>query len=443
MSIEGTAGFALVGTHAALDVLVLLLVFQYHRRRNYQPIKSRFYWQGEATALLLIPPLFLSACATEFEPYISCDVYLVVILVIFNAVVPIVIRAAHVYSAYEVSKVYAQRGSSNAEGEAFANGNIFLRRAQVIQSFKVQVAVFLVLASFHTLTWVIFTQAFNPTCNGIDEMIFIVIIGSFYVGVTLFLGWNISTLKDGLYIRRELVLVAAGGVAVIPTFAALRFSFDSYYYANLALAFGPFWVIGVQIGMPLYKTYTWQRSKSKEEADLSSDELSLTTAKSSEKLASQPQAESTENWTDQTPASPAEMKRVLSIPESFELFLEFSRLELNHENVLFYHEVTPWLQRIKLEPDIVNSAEFGEAAWRIYNKYISNSAKLQVNLSAGQHARFAEAGFEAQEEEQLNHELALEALQEAWKEVFALMYRDMFGRFRRSPRYLEFREQAV
>ena len=444
MSVEGTTGFALIGTHAVLDVLVVLLVWQYHRRRKYQPIRSRFYWQGEAIVLLLIIPMFLAASSTEFEPLISCDVYLLVVLTMFNAVVPIIIRAAHVFSAYEVSKVYARQGSSNGEAESFANGNIFLRRAEILQSFRFQVAVFIVLCLFHTLVWVIYTQGFESTCNGIDELIGVAIFGTFYCGVTFYLGWNIATLKDGLYIRRELILVSLGGLLLVPTFVALRLSFETYYYANLAIAFGPYWLAVVQIGMPLYKSYQWQRLRQgSSDKEAASYDLTLTSAKSSNKLEGT-YSSSLDTMTATKRNTPADLKRILQNESGYDAFLEFSRLELNHENVLFYNEATPLVVRAKQEPDFVNSAEYHQAAKRLYDKYISSSAKLELNVSASQRRGCAEAGLSSGPEEvEIDGNAANLALQEVWKEVFYLMFRDILPRFLLSKQYLQLKDETV
>ena len=429
-----TTGFAVLGTHAVLDVLSVLVILQYHRRRNYQPIRSRFYWQGEYTAVSLIIASLSMACAIEFANDISCEVYLLIVLALFNAIIPVLIRIAHVFSAYEVSKVYAQDRSSGAEETALKNGNIFLRRAELLQSLKVQATAFFSIITLHVIVWVIYTQVFKTTCEGVDELIGICIMGSGYMVVTLYLGWNLATLKDGLYIRLEMVLVAVGGVIIILTFLALRFASGSYYHANLALAFGPFWIIAVQIGMPLYKSYAWQRRRSgNSSVDVSVAELSLTSLKSSE-MFQKPASTSETARRREKPNSIAAFRRLLASEHGYELFLEFSRLELSHENVLFYHEVTPLLERARQHPEIVDTQDFVDRVLHVHEKFVASNARLELNLSSEQRAMFSAAGFD-EPTASLDRGAALEALREAWKEIFTLMFRDVYARFRRSAHY--------
>lgn len=435
-----TTGYVVLLTHAALDMVSLGLIYLFHRRRNYQPIRSRFWWQGEFTAGSLLIAMASAACAIEFANHISCEVYLLIILAIFNALIPILIRIAHVFSAYEVSKIYAQNMSSNAENKALSGGSIFLRRAELLQSLKVQGVVQASIVTLHVIVWVLYTQVFRTTCDGIDELIGILLFGSAYMCLTFYLSWNIATLKDGLYIRREMLLVALGGTLMLIAFMTLRIIYGTFYYANFALAFGPFWMIAAQIGLPLYKSYTWMYNNDRiSELDTSFGESSLASLKSNEKLQKRERKNggpviSTEG---EKPDSVGAFRRLLASEEGYELFLEYSRLELSHENVLFYHEVTPLLDNTKQRPEVVNSEAFGEIAFGIYDKFVRQDAKLEVNLSSTQRAKFKAAGFE-EGPEGLNTVAALEAIQDAWKAVFALMFRDTFWRFRGSENYKEY-----
>ena len=376
-----------------------------------------------------------SACAIEFANDISCELYLLIVLAFFNSLIPILIRIAHVFSAYEVSKIYAQDLSANAENQAMSKGSVFLRRAELLQSIRVQATVLISFFLLHLVVWVVYTQGFRTNCEGVDELIGIALFGIAYMSVTFYLSWNISTLKDGLYIRREMLLVALSGVVMIIAFLVLRIVSGEYYYANFAFAFGPFWMVAVQIIMPLYKSYTFQYNRGRtSELESSIGELSLTTRGSKEKRGSQGTVVAS---AQEKPNSAAAFHRLLASQHGYELFLEYSRLELSHENILFYHEVTPLLEKAKKQPEVADTREFAEVALRIYNKYVSHDAKLQVNLSAAQVAKFTAAAFD-EGADALDGASAVVALQEAWKAIFSLMFRDTYARFRRSPRYKEY-----
>ena len=441
MVVAGSTGYAVIGTHLVLDFLALLLILQYHCRRNYQPIRSRLYWQAEIVSVLLLSTMFYAACATEFEQLMSCEAYLVLFLLVLNAMVPIIIRAAHVYSVYEVSKIYAQGESSSKEEAMLATGSVFLRRAEFLQSFRAQAALFFALCTIHLLVWLMYTQLFQPICNGLDELLGLAVVSSGYCLLTLYLGWNLATLKDGLYIRRELVLVSLGGVCALPFYVGLRFAFNSYYYANLVIAFAPYWVVGVMIGMPLYKSYVWQRLRKSSAMEEPSTQLSASNAKTGDMDSAQGKGTA-----DRAPRKakkrlhfrgPPELMSLLDNQEGNLLFLEFARLELNHENVLFYNDVTDFLEDHASNPELKNTESFEAMCWKIFNRYISTEAKLEVNIGAKERRTFDTAGF-AIDGGHLDPEATLKAFGTAWNEVVNLMYKDVYPRFIRTRAYHEF-----
>ena len=443
MAVETTTGYALIGTHLACDLLILLMVIQYHRRRHFQPIRSRIYWQGELTALLAFFATFYSVCLSEFETYVTCEIYFVLYVLFFSTTPAILLRAAHVYSAYEVSKVYIQGGSSNYEGKLFKTGNFFLRRAEILQSWKFQVVVIFAVTIFNTVAYLVLTQVFAATCNGVDELILASIYGSAMTLPTLYMGWNLATLKDGLDIRKELVLVALGGVFLLPTYVGLRLAYGTYFYSNVVLAFAPMWVPCVQIGMPLYRSYVWQKYAKDNESE-EPIELSITGYKTEGENSRNGSFTGAAHKTDEKPVDkvsklrgPASLLRLLKNEEGNALLLEFARLELNHENVLFYNDVTDFLDRHKKHRELLASKDFEDKCWQIFQKFISPDAKLEVNLGAKEKAYFDFAGFDG-EQENIQPEKALNAIQVAWTEVVNLMYRDVYPRFLRSKEYLEF-----
>lgn len=442
MAVESESGYIIIGTHLACDLLILLMTFQYHRRRHLQPIRSRIYWQAELTALLMFVASFYSACISEFHRYISCETYLVLHLLFFTSMVPILLRAAHVYSAYEVSKVYVQGGSSNYEGKLFTEGNFFLRRAEFLQSWKFQAAVIVAAVAFNTAGYLVLTQVFTATCAGMDELILAAIYGAAMTLPTLYLGWNLATLKDGLDIRKELILVAVGSVIRLPIYVGLRLHSGSYYYSNIMSAFLPMWVPLIQIGMPLYKSYVWQKHR-KDVETTESVELSITGYKTEGDRSRNGSFSEVATQREKTSSSatrlrgPASLTSLLRSKEGNALFLEFARLELNHENVLFYNEVTPFLEKHKRDRKLLASQEFEDKCWQIYRKFISSNAKLEINLGAREKAYFTSAGFDT-DERNLQADKALKAIHVAWAEVVDLMYRGVYPRFVRTKAYLEF-----
>ena len=442
MTLQSSTGLVVVGAHLALDFLAFLMIVQYYRRRNFQPIRSRLYWQPIIISVLLLATMFYAACATEFEAYISCEAYLLLFVLVFNSMVPILFRATQVYSAYEVSKVYAKGGSMNYEQAQMTSGNIFLRRAELIHSFKVQSALFIILCVVHLLAWAAYTQLLNPTCNGLDELLAMAALSSGYCLCTLYLGWNLATLKDGLYIRRELVLVACGGVFALPFYVGLRIAFDSYYYANLVIAFGPYWVVGVEIGMPLYKSYVWQRLRNSTEMEEPATELTISNFKSDDSKSQAGSIDGTRNEEVQaepqasSSRGPAALIDLLNNKKGNALFLEFSRLELNHENVLFYNEVSEFLTQQNSKPDL-GREDFDAICWKIFNRFISPQAKLEVNVGAKERRFFDIAGFDV-EDGAIARDDALRAFGVVRNEVIILMYKDVYPRFLRTAVYAEF-----
>ena len=437
-------GYAIIGTHLVLDVLLVLMVLQYHRRRNYQPIRSRVYWQGEVIAVLIIISTFYAACMSEFYNYVSCDILLFLFVVFFNSTAPILMRAAHVFSAYEVSKVYIQSGASNEERKVLARGNFFLRRAELLQSTVFQAGVFCLMASFNLITYLVYTQVFHPTCESWDVIIWLLILGGGLTGPTLYLGWNMATLKDGLYIKREFILVPAGGFFLLPAYIGLLIATGDYFYSNAVAAFAPFWVPLVQVGMPLYKSYVWQRYRNASELEEPSKELSLTGYRTEEKKSRGGSFTVEISKEEENPRhfrGPSSLMKLLDSEIGNALFLEFARLELNHENVLFYNEATGFLEKCKSNPEVVDSEEFEDKCWKLFHKYISSQSRLELNLGAKERAFFDKAGFE-EGEGHLDNRKALLALEVAWTEAINLMYRDALPRFVRSKAYEEYQSNA-
>ena len=439
MAVVTTTGYLLLGLHLSVSFLLLLMVVQYHRRRRFQPIQSRIYWQAEVTALMTFFATFYAAAIAEFEYYITCDAYLLLYVLFFNCNIPILMRTAHVFSAYEISKVYVRGGSSSPEGKLFSHGNIFVRKAEILQSWKYQAGFFILVVLFNFAVYGIYTQAVNPTCEGTDELVWMLISGGVVTGPTMYLSWNMATLKDGLYIRRELLLVPLGGFVLIPSYIGLRLLYGNYFNSNIVAAFTPFWVPLVQIGMPLYKTYAWQKYKQPSQIEDSSKELSLTGYKSEEKRSRQGSYAEFSRHEDEPRhfRGPTPLMKLLHDKNGNALFLEFARLELNHENVMFYNEVTEFLEDSKNDPEKLQSQDFVDHCWKIFKKYISPQSRLEVNLGAKHHAYFQMAGFH-QEDGELKREKALYAFEVAWHEVVSLMYNGVYPRFVRSDAYIEF-----
>ena len=431
MTIETSSGFILLGTCIGLHTLCILALLWFHCRRSYQPIRSRLYWQSETIGILFLITNAISVCSNEFEVEISCISFAATNVFFYSTLSVILLRASHVYSAYAVSKLAVSKEIKTSKEDHLYKSR-FVKYAHVFQSFRFQVYAYVTVVAALCLIWAVGSvTATDAGCTGLSPVVIAMLVVSFLCVVFVVLvGWNIATLKDGLYIRLELFLVALIGssASVIQTITLVYF--HSVYYTNLTNVIGFYLGFGVFIGLPLFKSYK-MASNMKIGAKMSFDTHNATL--NNYILKNPDDVIDAVVYHNETDAG--KLRNVLNQEGSYEDFLEFCRLELNHENALFYQEVVKVSSQIEEDPEYLDTEEFERRARHVYAKYIeSASAPLQVNVPSKVLDQFDKAGFDTPLL-QLDNHAAYTALRMALAEVFHLMLYDIFPRFKKTSKY--------
>ena len=435
---ETKTGFVALGCSIALAAAAIALAFVYRRRRGFQPIRSRFWWQ----------PLLTTGCIIVFTTYLaifnefvdlSCELYLLSFGLAFNVPLSVVIRAVHIYSAYEVSKVVAKQSWQGAKNLKDYD-RFFVKYAEKIQSIKYQAVVFCTLAVVHLAAFGSYAFTTNPVCDG-SEFIVFGGIGVCYILTVILVVYNIRALKDGLYIKRELIFVAIGGFITVPTFMVLRLT-GNFEAANLLLAYAPYIIVIVQLGFPLYISYLWSTNNKKFNEELSTAELSSLKHSDTETRGSI-DAKLFEGTNGKGPLKHRGFKLsdLLADTEGRKAFTEFCRLELNHESVLYYVACKQFLRNHKKREELGLSEGFEEEALELYRTYIERGCELELNIGADTRDLFRQAGFAS--ENPLDPNAVVKAFRRALSDVYTLLLRDPYGRFLASPIYQAFVDKKI
>ena len=119
----------------------------------------------------------------------------------------------------------------------------------------------------------------------------------------------------------------------------------------------------------------------------------------------------------------SELKHLLAHPSGLKAFTDFLKIELADENIIFWNAVQAYV----IAPNEDN-------ATRLYTDYISEKATLQVNIPGKMRqeilknleAATASGGFPTS------------LFEPAEKEIYKLMVRDNYARFKKSPQFKEF-----
>ena len=428
MEFKTNTGLHVLGIHSGIVAALLLLVWKYHARRRLQPIKSRFYWHAEISLAFILVETTFEACAIEFLTSGNCLAFTFVPVVAFSSTVPQLLRAAHLFSAFEVSKHIVCSHSYGCSPEHKKSLQFFVKYAAYIQSMKIQIAVLVFTFVLHASIWAGTMFAGSETCASSSSFLMgTLVVGFFYLAATLYLALNVATLSDGLYIRRELLSLALARLVAFVAFIPLYFLVGIRNALPAAMV-GSYSVVLIQVGMPLYKSYVWENLKQAHGIGrYNSQSLEILRQKPG-KLESQIISSSTRY------SNPSDLEDLLDTKDGYDAFLEYCRKQLNHENVLYYSEVKSLENRMLEEPGFLEKPAFIESGLYIYSTFIAPHAELQLNLSALHHENFKRAGF-ARRTQSIDPTAAYRAIRVAFKETFLLMYNESFLRFLGSPAY--------
>lgn len=458
MAVETATGFISLGITLGLSLCAVVLVLWFHRRRAYQPIRSRFWWQSECLVVVILFWAIWLSVALEF-PGLGQTFLLFAYAFLMNAAFAILLRLSHIFSAYEVAAVYAAWNSSDRDediGSRFARGGFFVKYASVIQRPSAQAIALLV----HTLVQatVYGVAAATIEFTVFEELLATGVIMMFYVGPMVYLAVKVIALDDGLYLKREMVLLGCVAIVVGTAFVVFRLLLDDRFLNYVIVLYGvPFPNILIIIGMPLYKSYAWEAEAERYIAEGGHDApigsvfqesmSSISSRRGSDRRAVKKgegqqveaivQAGGQEARGSGTGALPRlELNQVLQHPQGRVAFTTFCKLELSHENVLFFLDATKFLNFLGSSGTDPGGGEVLLQATELYEKYIMNNAVLQINIGHLTLRAFEEAGFGDGQE--FSPEGALKAVKAAANEVYQLMVRGPFVRFLRHSLYREF-----
>ena len=199
MEVESATGFISLGITLGLCFLSGLLALWFHRRRSFQPIRSRFWWLSEFITLTAVVWATWLAVALEF-PALGQTFLLYAYAFLMNAAFAVLIRLGHIYSAYEVAAVYAAWNSSDDGddiGTRLSNGGFFVRHAATVQRPLAQGIAMAVHTVFQAVLWGVASVTIGEFTVE-EELIGTGVLLFCYVAPMAYLAMKILSLDDGL-----------------------------------------------------------------------------------------------------------------------------------------------------------------------------------------------------------------------------------------------------
>lgn len=413
-------GLFAVGIHAGWCVLLIGLLIQFHRRKHLQPIRARPYWLSELSAVSILLSSTYGVITFELVTGPVCDMLTFYGVLLFAGMGPPLIQAAHLFSVFEVSNqnVRAQIDKLDVSSRR----RYFAKYAKAIQNPTNHVVTILMLFVVHLIIWGTIFLKGTGECRGLTEYVMVAgAITPFYLVATLVLGLNVVSVKDGLYIRTEFVAYVTLSAFGVPACILLYYVTGGTTFPLMFTVINSYLLYLVHIGMPLYKTYVWSAYARAYEDDNNRSWSSRKSGRFSSKVTI-------------PRCTPEKLESLLDNERTFAVFLEYCRLQLSHENVLFCFQVRKLLMRVDDNSDVLEDEEFINTVRKIYNSFLSPEAELLLNVSWRQQQFFDQAGF-SKVNEDIDPQITFEALKAAYKEIFNLMYHDVFARFARSIEY--------
>ena len=436
-----------------------LLILWFHCRRAYPPIKARFWWQSEFISSVIIL-WSLHRCASLEFPGLGHAFYVLSYPLFFSICVAALIRLAHIYSAYKVAALYTEWKSSQntLDIEAkISKAGFFVKYARSIQKPKIQAVVLLIHLLLQLTVWLAVAFAAEELTDQAETGLAGLILLLFGPPI-LYIAAKIIPLKDGLYLRQEIVFTFVACVVGAIIFVILRLVVSELIYVRIVVALvGPVEFVIIFIGFPLYKSYVWQNEARRFEmvagriasfeSSYSQTGLSASSAQrvkgkpSKKKIEALEFAQKSKGGTSVVKLS---LKQVLAHERGVEAFKEFCRQELNHESILFFLDVKEFCQAYKRSE--MSEEQAISSAIHLYEKYVISGAQLEINIEYGLKQTFVDAGLGPASHvntQDVKLDLVDNAFKEARDEVFRLMATDSFVRFLRHRLYADFVAKMV
>lgn len=467
---EATAtGYIALSVTMSLCICSAGLTLWFHKRRAFQPIRSRFWWQSEAiVAIILIWAVYLSF-ALEF-PGLGQTFFLFSYAFLMNSAFAVLIRLSHIYSAYSVAAVYAAWSSSDGAEDIhkrLAKSGFYVRYGDTVQNPRVQAIAMVTHALLQAVLWGV-TVSVTGEFTVDEELMAAGIVLLFYITPMFYFAYKVVYINDGLFLRREMFAIAVVAAVLGVAFVAVRLLVEDRLYAGLVVLFGtPYPIILILVGFPLYKSYAWQAEAKRFMAEGGHDgpfesfylESNISSTNSGRESFEEKHPEVQRKETREIEAIEAigveretaqekrrlprlELNQVLVHPAGRMAFIAFCKQELNHETVLFFLDATKLLLLLKSKEQVASEEEVAQRASTLYHNYIKAGAALQVNLSYDMRVAFVEAGVsgteEVAEEINIDKDALSTALRVARDEIYQLMVKGPFVRFLRHKLYDDF-----
>lgn len=413
------SGGVLFGCSIGVTLVALALMFKFFQRRRLQPIRSRFWWQPLLLSAWVLAGVVTFTLAVDFEP--SCERLALSAFAGFSSILVLFIRTIHVLAAYEMSRLVSDNYEIDDEEERKRNLNTcFANHAPMIQSFRFQTVVFLALSSMNASF--LFMTSFLGNC-GVVDILPLIFISSPYAISVLYLGCRIRTDRDGIFLKRELLVSGLIYICAYITFFIIR-AFGHYEEAAIFLSFASLSLIIIFIWYPLHISYVWQAQNKFFEGDskLSSDLFDDS-------------GHSGHGEIEFDKATGAfRLIDILKEKQGYIVFKEFCRLELNHENPIFFSQCSKLLHKYKQLAKYESALQ--KDCKRLYDTFIKDGAALPLNLSGEVSETFKALGLD--EEKEADLDAAHHAFFIARQEIYHLMRRDPYVRFIKSKLYKEY-----
>lgn len=467
MALVAATGYIFLAVVIFLSLCAVFLTIWFHRRRAFQPIRARFWWQSEAIVVIILIWANFLAVVNEF-PSFGQALYLYGFGILLTAGFGVLIRLCHIYSAYQVAAVYAAwRTADEAEDiEArISQGSFFVKHGNTVQNPRVQAFLILLYAMVQAALWtLVATQPGWAEDRDMWTLVNLLISVVFYMIPMLYFTYNVAALDDGLFLRKEMSILAfvASLGAILYTVLKLVLG-DRFYPSIIMLCIVPFPAILCLVGFPLYKSYVWQAEERQfvpEKGRQLSFESFYLERSSSSNISGGSANEETVGAEGREirdieaieligkkrerrvrDGKSPQLNHILVEPAGRTAFIAFCKLELNHETVLFFLDATRLVVLLKDKQQMSRNREVAIRASLLYCQYIKDGAVLQVNLSHAMQRAFLEAGVKEgseQTEEHLDREALLEALRASRNEIYMLMSRGPFVRFLRHKLYTDY-----
>ena len=437
---------------------VLLMVW-FYCRREYPPIKTRFWWQSEFIITSVLIWTLQRSIVVGYPDFGGKIFFFLSYPLQFNVTLSTLIRLVHIYSAYKVAEIFTEWKSSNNTIDIQAKiskGGFFVKHARRIQRSSFQAKLLLIHGLIQTLFWAAFAMRSDEGFERTEPRI-ATVISLVFGAVVVYLAAKIIPLKDGLYLRHEIISIFCSAIFGAVTAATLRSTVGEVQTVQFfGVIIRPVFFVPIFIGFPLYKSYAWQNEtrrfelmgayvasfeSSISQTGLSSNDFErqprVTGRPSRKKIEAMEYAQGGRNGSSNIVK--LTLKQVLAYPEGVEAFKEFCKLELNHESILFFLEARAFCEASKRSE--MSHEQAVNRALHLYQKYVRPGAFLEINIDDGLRRKFVKAGLEDANESdvsKINFEVLEDTFREARDEVFKLMATDAFVRFLRHRLYREF-----